>query len=89
MSATEASTLHLHANEQKEDDMPRKQRFKPSRKPKPMVEATQEPNPNGTAPTNGAAHLEPGSKETERVEAHHDDVERERERERSIAESQH
>jgi hypothetical protein len=49
--------------------MPRKQRFKPSRKPKPMIEAVPQPE---------AAGREPGLREESRHEVHPDHVESER-----------
>lgn len=59
--------------------MPRKQRFKPSRKPKPMpmAEATHGPMTGRTSSARNASGLEPGLRETERREVHPDDVESE------------
>lgn len=55
--------------------MPRKQRFKPSRKPKPLMEATQHPRTDRAASAMDAAGLEPGPRELEQSEIHPDDVE--------------
>jgi hypothetical protein len=55
--------------------MPRRQRFKPSRKPRPMVEAAQHPMLERAASTMDAAVLEPGPRDTESLEVHPDDVE--------------
>jgi hypothetical protein len=60
-----------------EHGMPRKQRFKPSRKPKPRIEAAQHPQPDRAASAMDAAGLEPGPRETEQSEIHPDDVESE------------
>jgi hypothetical protein len=57
--------------------MPRRQRFKPSRKPKPTSEAEQHPITERTASELDAADLEPGPRESERSEVHPDDVESE------------
>lgn len=55
--------------------MPRKQRFKPSRKSKPMTEAAQHPKTDRAASAMDAAGLEPGPREIEPSEIHPDDVE--------------
>ncbi len=60
--------------------MPRKQRFKPSRKPKPMseaAEAAQHPITERATSETDAADLEPGPRDPERPEVHPDDVESE------------
>ena len=61
-----------------EDDMPRKQRFKPSRKPKPMIEAVPQPMIDRSSSSTTAAGQEPGPREGGRHEVHPDDVESER-----------
>jgi len=57
--------------------MPRKQRFKPSRKPQPMTEASQNPATDRTRSMGGDASQEPGGREPLRHEVHADGVERE------------
>jgi hypothetical protein len=57
--------------------MPRKQRFKPSRKPKPMIEAVPQPMIDRSSSSTGAAGQESGPRE-ERRTMHPDDVESKR-----------
>jgi hypothetical protein len=58
--------------------MPRKQRFKPSRKAKPMIEAVPQPMLDRPSSSANAAGQEPGPREGGRHEGHSGDGERER-----------
>lgn len=55
--------------------MPRKQRFKPNRKPKPATHETQHPGRDPASRADEPDDLSPAPAETARREAHRDDLE--------------
>ena len=57
--------------------MPRKQRFKPSRKPRPMTEASQSPTIDRTSATGDDASRAPDARDPVRHEVQLGDRERE------------